>query len=708
MVVGDAVLLALALTGVFLFQFNVYRLPCDRSAVIGACLAAALVALAVFSLPKYRWAAVLAVAALGLVLLGRYWDILVQGAQAVYSAAAHVITESTGFPGEYPIPETWTTGEIQASSNCFLTAVIFTLSLPLGWAVVRRRAFFPVLVLTLPWLMPAFLAEFSPDMLSLSMVAACWITLALVGWTAKGDPKGGGRLTLIALPASCLALLVVCLLFPAEDYVYPSWATTVAQRLTQLGQDIPTTLVSGAGSGVPESVDLAHAGPKRYTGQSVLKVESDWTGRLYLRGATYANYTGESWERLDDKAQEELEQLELGDTWILQSRPSRWTHTATVTHLDGASQVAYCPYSLTALPDGAVFSDDSYVRLPQPLERYTLEFDSPNDVDQGNGGNAYRRFVYAHYLDVPEELTDVLSQVRQQAWQQTQAVATESVPIGFEAKLYANYLAATTQYDLQAPQTPAGEDFVSYFLTESHRGYCVHYASTVALLLRMDGIPARYVSGYTAQLSHGEAVVPDSAAHAWVEVYVDSYGWYPIEVTPDAAFADDTAVTTTEPSDSPEQPTPSAQPSETPTPSQTPAAQDSERPSYSGGEDGGASDGGAADLRWMALGAVLLAALALTAILYALRRRSWGRLKTQPDNDRAVLAIYNWYRRLSAWGGREETRLEELAQKAKFSQHTLTKEERREALSLLQREIDRLSAALPAGKRLVFRALFKF
>jgi hypothetical protein len=250
---------------------------------------------------------------------------------------------------------------------------------------------------------------------------------------------------------------------------------------------------------------------------------------------------------------------------------------------------------------------------------------------------------------------------------------------------------------------------VAYFLTESHRGYCVHYASTVALLLRMDGIPARYVSGYTAQLSHGEAVVPDSAAHAWVEIYVDSYGWYPVEVTPDAAFEEDAqGEAASEPSDSPEQPIPSAQPSETPAPSQTPAAQSPDRPTRDETGDGNAASQEAGNLRWIVCGGLFFVALALPALWYALRRRRWGQLLTQQDNNRAVLAIYGRYRELRAWGGREEVRLEELARKAKFSQHTLTQEERREALSLLQGEIDRLSAALPEGKRLVFRCLFKF
>ena len=61
----------------------------------------------------------------------------------------------------------------------------------------------------------------------------------------------------------------------------------------------------------------------------------------------------------------------------------------------------------------------------------------------------------------------------------------------------------------------------------------MHFASAAVLLLRQLGIPARYVSGFTAELSADETVnVPDSAAHAWVEIYLDGFGWYPVEVTP--------------------------------------------------------------------------------------------------------------------------------------------------------------------------------
>ena len=61
----------------------------------------------------------------------------------------------------------------------------------------------------------------------------------------------------------------------------------------------------------------------------------------------------------------------------------------------------------------------------------------------------------------------------------------------------------------------------------------MHFASAGTLLLRALGVPARYVSGYIADVTAGETVdVPDQNAHAWVEIYLRGYGWYPVEMTP--------------------------------------------------------------------------------------------------------------------------------------------------------------------------------
>ena len=69
----------------------------------------------------------------------------------------------------------------------------------------------------------------------------------------------------------------------------------------------------------------------------------------------------------------------------------------------------------------------------------------------------------------------------------------------------------------------------------AHRvGYCEHYASTMAMLLRQDGIPARLVEGFLpGQLdpATGRELIKTGAAHAWVEVYFPGVGWYPFDPT---------------------------------------------------------------------------------------------------------------------------------------------------------------------------------
>ncbi|MCG6863219.1 MAG: DUF3488 and transglutaminase-like domain-containing protein [Chromatiaceae bacterium] len=76
------------------------------------------------------------------------------------------------------------------------------------------------------------------------------------------------------------------------------------------------------------------------------------------------------------------------------------------------------------------------------------------------------------------------------------------------------------------------------FLFETRKGFCEHYASSFALLMRIGGVPARIVLGYMG----GEynpigdyLIVRQSDAHAWVEVWLDGEGW--VRVDPTSAVA---------------------------------------------------------------------------------------------------------------------------------------------------------------------------
>ena len=73
------------------------------------------------------------------------------------------------------------------------------------------------------------------------------------------------------------------------------------------------------------------------------------------------------------------------------------------------------------------------------------------------------------------------------------------------------------------------------FVTETRRGYCQHFASAMALMLRYLGVPARVGAGFTSgtyDQESGRWTVTDHDAHTWVEVWFRGFGWLPFDPTP--------------------------------------------------------------------------------------------------------------------------------------------------------------------------------
>ena len=77
-------------------------------------------------------------------------------------------------------------------------------------------------------------------------------------------------------------------------------------------------------------------------------------------------------------------------------------------------------------------------------------------------------------------------------------------------------------------------DIADRFLFETEEGYCVHFTSSMVMLLRLSGIPARVVVGYRYEFPFDEQEsyeVSGSCAHAWPEAYIKNVGWVPFEPT---------------------------------------------------------------------------------------------------------------------------------------------------------------------------------
>jgi len=109
------------------------------------------------------------------------------------------------------------------------------------------------------------------------------------------------------------------------------------------------------------------------------------------------------------------------------------------------------------------------------------------------------------------------------------------------ARIVSEYLRKHYSYSLN-PKKAESTEAMEAFLRETGEGYCVQFATAGALVLRRLGITTRYAEGYIAKdfasvtednLDYAFSTpVVDSNAHAWVEVWLDSFGWQIYEMTP--------------------------------------------------------------------------------------------------------------------------------------------------------------------------------
>ena len=110
-----------------------------------------------------------------------------------------------------------------------------------------------------------------------------------------------------------------------------------------------------------------------------------------------------------------------------------------------------------------------------------------------------------------------------------------------------NYLISHYSYSLSFHPTP-GEK-ISSFLLRGQAAHCEYFAASATILLRMLGVPTRYVTGYYAHegAPDGSTMVRQRDSHAWAESWIDGKGWVTVDATPGGGRPDklfpDTAVT---------------------------------------------------------------------------------------------------------------------------------------------------------------------
>jgi transglutaminase-like putative cysteine protease len=171
------------------------------------------------------------------------------------------------------------------------------------------------------------------------------------------------------------------------------------------------------------------------------------------------------------------------------------------------------------MPEGAEFE---VVSIMPPTDAETLRATSTNYPD-------WMREVYIEQMQVQAEAE--LSGL-------VEEITAEEQTVYDRAEAIRNYLSGTCVYTTRAPSVPYGEDAAAYFVEEGRRGACGLFATSMAVMARLAGIPARVATGFqtgTYDPETDQYVPLQRDAHAWAEIYYPGIGWVPYDISAERA-----------------------------------------------------------------------------------------------------------------------------------------------------------------------------
>lgn len=384
----------------------------------------------------------------------------------------------------------------------------------------QKSVWIPVLVTVMPLCSCVVVTDTVPEEVFLLMVMAGLFLLILTSYVRQENAAQGDRLLIMAALPVVLTLTGLFLVIPQESYVNHSAVLrenilTGIRYLPQLLENRGRELVSGLGFQLMKEVELSALGDRIPFSYPVMEVTAEQNGTLYLRGQDYDQYDGLGWKVSENRM--EFFQSTEGQTETI--------HIQTKT----GKRIRYLPYH----PVSAAELINGSAENPQRERSYTvLRNVLPED---------WRKTACESPVDTPVQWQVYCSlpeATRQGAAIFLERLYAESDSYTEKADMIAALVIDSARYDTSPEKMPAGEsDFALWFLREGDTGYCVHFATAAAVLLRAAGVPARYVTGYLLEAKAGETVtVTEENAHAWAEYYEPNLGvWIPLEATPTSA-----------------------------------------------------------------------------------------------------------------------------------------------------------------------------
>lgn len=135
---------------------------------------------------------------------------------------------------------------------------------------------------------------------------------------------------------------------------------------------------------------------------------------------------------------------------------------------------------------------------------------------------------FDNYLRTPGTLSPRVTEL-------ARTIARGQVTPAAKMQAVVSWLRRTHQYTTNLKRDPTIPDPLEDFLFNQTAGHCEYFASSAAILLRLTGVPTRYVNGFLGGEWNAlgkHITVRDNRAHSWVEAYLGTFGWVRVEPTP--------------------------------------------------------------------------------------------------------------------------------------------------------------------------------
>jgi Transglutaminase-like enzymes, putative cysteine proteases len=300
-------------------------------------------------------------------------------------------------------------------------------------------------------------------------------------------------------------------------------------------------------SGFSEKVDLGVIGAVKLDATLVMRVqfpelEGEPAERMYLKGASFDHYTGQSWtntfsrRQLHAKTEDGLFEVGAGrvagNVMAMDRHARRVNQDVLLEALDisvlfGLAFVSEVRGPFTSLETDGMGGLWLPHALPGRLQyAITSMPTSLSNEDRQGDVSDYPTELTRRFLQLPS----IDPKVADLAHAVTRDIATPyGMTIAIKQHLLAHYA-----YSLDVGSTPSASPLEEFLFTRQ-TGYCEHYATAMAVMLRTVGIPARLVTGFLPgewnDFGHYYAVRQQDA-HAWVEVWFPHSGWVTFDPTP--------------------------------------------------------------------------------------------------------------------------------------------------------------------------------